>query len=235
MKRFTLLLILIVSNVKLLAQNGFEYHQFSIGTGIGTTTAFGNTGTKVSKYAYNANVNYNVSPFLEASLEVQTGTLAGGLPTDFYARSFENGYMAIIFHVDIQAGEIFDYSHSDVLNGLKNFYVGTGIGVLNNNITYIQTAVPPGTSNLTVYPYLPTSTNILVPLRTGYEFKIYNGYDQPQYRIDLGFSFYTALGKGLDGYTSLSSVKFYNYFNIGFKIGLGSTTTYRKPVPYYGL
>jgi len=160
--------------------------------------------------------------------------LAGGLLTDYDARRFSNSFTALIFHADLQAGELIDYDHSDFLNGIKNFYLGTGIGILNNDITYIQTIVPVGTSNLTTYPYLKTSTNVLVPLRFGYEFKIFNGYQEPRYRIEAGYSFNTAFGKGLDGYTSLSSVKFYSYLSIGFKIGFGDSYIYRKPIPYYG-
>jgi hypothetical protein len=233
-KRFTLVILLVFIQVIAHAQNGFNFQPFSIGVGTGVTTAYGNTATTVSKYAFNLNFNYTPSPFFSLSLEGQSGALAGGLVTDFYARRFSNTYTALLFHADLQAGEIINYEHSDFLNGIKNVYVGTGIGILNNNITYIQTIVPVGTSNLTTYPYLKNSTNVLVPLRLGYEFKIFDGYQNPRYRIDAGYSFNTAFGKGLDGYTTLSSIKFYSYLSIGVKIGFGDEYIYRKPIPYYG-
>lgn len=234
MKTSILLLLFVIINTIACAQNGFDYHQFSIGAGAGSTIAFGNTETTVTKPAYNLNFNYHISPFFTLTLEGQTGTLAGGSAADFYARQFTNNYKAVVFHVDLQAGELLDYEHDDVLNALKNLYVGTGLGLLSNKITYIQTVVPVGTSYLTTYPYLPSSTNIIVPVRGGYEFKIFNNYDMPRYRLDVAYSFNTAFGKGLDGYTTLSSIKFYGYFSVGLKIGLGNTTNYRKPIPYWG-
>lgn len=233
-KRTTLLMLFIIINTVARAQNGFDYHQFSIGAGIGSTTAYGNTETTVNKSAYNLNFNYNISPFFALTLEGQMGTLAGGNATDFSARIFSNDYKAAIFHADLQAGELIDYEHNDALNSLKNLYAGVGIGVLNNSISYIQTVVPAGTSNLTVYPYIKSSTNLLVPVRLGYEFKIFNSYQMPQYRLDFAYSFNTAFGKGLDGYTTLSTIKFYSYISVGVKIGLGSVTNYRKPIPYWG-
>lgn len=234
MKRLILLLLFLIINTVVRAQNGFDYHQFSIGAGIGATTAFGNTETTVSKSAFNLNFNYNISPFFTLTLEGQMGTLAGGNVSDFSARRFVNDYTAVMLHANLQAGELIDYEHDEVLNSLKNVYVGAGLGILSNNISYIQTVVPVGTSYLTTYPYIKNSTNILVPVRVGYEFKIFNDYDMPRYRLDFAFNFNTAFGKGLDGYSSLSSIKFYNYLSIGLKIGLGNTTNYRKPIPYWG-
>ncbi|OCX51114.1 hypothetical protein BEL04_20600 [Mucilaginibacter sp. PPCGB 2223] len=236
MKRFILLLLFIATNATAIAQNGFDYHQFSIGAGLGSTIAYGNTDTKVTKAAFNFNVNYNATPFFTYTLETQFGQLAGGSPYDYYQRQFTNTYFAMMAHADLQLGELIDYEYNDVSNALKNIYVGTGVGFMTNSITYIQLTIPPGLSGngSNVYPFLPSSVNVVVPLRLGYEFKLYNYYDMPRYRVDFGYSFNTAFGKGLDGYTSLSSIKFYNYLSVTFKVGLGTVTNYRKPVPYYG-
>jgi len=229
-------MLFIIINAVARAQNGFDYHQFSLGTGVGATLAYGNTDTKVTKSAYNFNINYNATPFLTYTLETQFGQLAGGSPYDYYQRQFTNTYFAIMAHADLQLGELIDYEHNEAANTLKNIYVGTGIGVMTNAITYIQLSIPPGLSSngSNIYPFLPASVNVVVPLRAGYEFKLFNYYDMPRYRIDFGYSFNTALGKGLDGYTSLSAIKFYSYFSLTFKIGLGNTTNYRKPIPYWG-
>ncbi|WP_448702123.1 hypothetical protein ACFGVR_07475 [Mucilaginibacter sp. AW1-3] len=237
MKRFILLILSVIINTAALAQNGFDYHQFGIGTGFGSTVAYGNTNTKVPKAAINFNINYNATPFLTYTLETQFGQLAGGSQYDYYQRQFTNTYFAMLAHADLQLGELIDYEHNEVSNGLKNIYLGTGLGFMINTITYLQTTIPPGlsgNSGSNIYPFLPTSVNVVIPLRTGYEFKIYNNYDMPRYRLDLGYSFNTALGKGLDGYTTLSSIKFYSYFSLTFKVGLGGVTNYRKPVPYWG-
>jgi len=235
-KSFTLLVFFIVVNVAARAQNGFDYHQFSLGTGFGATVAYGNTDTKVVKAAYNLNINYNATPFVTYTFETQFGQLAGGSPYDYYQRQFTNTYLAMMVHADLQLGELIEYQYNEVANSLKNIYVGTGIGFMANAITYIQTTIPPGlsTNGSNIYPFLPASVNVVVPIRTGYEFKIFNDYDQPRYRLDLGYSFNTAFGRGLDGYATLSSIKFYSYFSATIKIGLGSTTIYRKPIPYYG-
>ncbi len=235
MKRFILLSALLITTVITKAQNGFDYQPFSAGGGMGITTAYGNTQTTVNKYAYNINFNYNVTPYYTYTIELQTGTLAGGQVTDFNARRFSNDYIALLAHADMQAGELIDYEHNALLNGLKNLYAGVGLGVLSNKITYIQTVIPVGQSNLTTYPYLPSSVNVLLPIRFGYDFKIFNGYERPQYRVDLAYNFNTAFGKGLDGYTTLSTIKFYGYLSLGVKISFGNVLTYRKPIPYYGL
>lgn len=209
------------------------YHPFSVGAGYGITVAFAGEQTITSNNALNLNVNYHITPFTTVSLEGQFGKLSGGdAINDTYGKQYVNSYNAAVLHADLQLGELVDFSNSQFLNGAKNIYLGTGVGLLYNNITAISfgttdSALPPSS-------YYVKSSNFFIPLRMGYEFKIFNRRDEPQVRFDLSYSFNSVFGQGLDGYysASASSVKFYNYIAMGLKYGFGSPHTYRKAVYY---
>jgi hypothetical protein len=214
------------------AQNSY-FRPFSFGVGYGVTVASAGEETLTSANAAEVNFSYHFTPFVSLSLTGQFGQLTGGdLTTDTYGKQFINDYTAVFVHFDLQAGEFIDYERSPFLNGLKNVHVGTGLGYLANNITSINLLNPVDGSALT---YIKDSPNFVIPLRVGYEFKIFNRYDEPQLRLDLNYSFNTAFGTGLDGYTSIYShtfVNFYNYFSVGLKYSFGPARAYRKQIYY---
>ncbi len=229
MKKYSLILIFVITCLAANAQSCFDYHQFSIGAGYGITK-YGAGQASSGSMAFNLNANYYITPFSTLTLETQIGKLiGGGTLANGAIRQFSNNYYTAIVHADLQAGELIDYARNSFLNGLKNAYIGTGLGLLLNNSTVKSI-------NDTAYnSYTVNSKNLLIPIRVGYDFKIFNGYNEPQFRLDIAYSFNTAFGKGIDGaYNpySRSSIKFYNYFSLGLKFGLGSVKRYRKAIDF---
>lgn len=231
---FKLLLLLLMAGRSANAQTAY-YKPIGLGVGYGVTVAVAGEETLTSSNAFNASLSYYFTPFTSVSLEGQAGYLTSGDALhDQYAKQFINDFVSGMVHVDVQAGEFFDYSRNQFLNGLKNIYAGIGIGFIANRITDIQT-VDPSPESTAPFTYLPTSTNFLLPLRVGYEFKIFDRHDEPNVRFDINYSFNTAFGAGLDGYTSVytkSYIKFYNYVSVGIKFNVGSSRPYRKQIYY---
>jgi hypothetical protein len=229
---FKLVVLLVTMGLCAKAQNTW-YQPISVGVGYGVTIARAGEQTQTSSNATNFNLNYQFTPFVSIGFDAQFGTLSGGdAEHDTYGKQFLNNYKSFILHADVQAGEFIDYSHNAFLNKLKNVYAGIGIGMLSNKISNITTLNPVDSSTLT---YTPGSSNLLIPLRIGYEFKLFNQHDEPQFRFDINYSFNTAFGAGLDGYTSVytkSYIKFYNYISVGFKYCFGPLKAYRKQIYY---
>jgi hypothetical protein len=75
---------------------------------------------------------------------------------------------------------------------------------------------------------------MLIPLRLGYEFKIFDDYDQVGYTITIGYEHNYTFGEGLDGYND-NPQKFknnapdqYTHFTLGFRYNFGNTVSYNK-------
>jgi hypothetical protein len=146
------------------------------------------------------------------------------------------------FRVDILPILIFrsimDYGDSWFLDRVKGLYLGTGIGFIYNNLTSIQRYNqfiendPIGSTR--GFEGKNNGLNLILPLRFGYEFKIYDDYDQPRYGIDIGIQHYFDIGEGIDGYNDNSkiyknnAIDQYTYVTIGFKYNFGNTTSYTK-------
>ena len=128
-----------------------------------------------------------------------------------------------------------DYSESGILNIVKNFYFGSGVGVVFNNNTVQRTNLYPINGSLDyVFPGSDNSVNLTVPLRFGYEFKFYNDFQEPYMAIDLGYVHNLVFGEGLDGYDD-PSTKFknnatnqYRQIVIGIKFNFGNVTSFNK-------
>ncbi|WP_214072177.1 hypothetical protein [Mucilaginibacter sp. dw_454] len=213
------------------AQMGYDYAQYDLGLGLDMNKAYTDAQTIKSTRSGHLTFNYNATPFVNYIIEFQTGTLQGGdsLHTTS-GRQFTNSYNAVMFKGQLQMGELIDYSQSNMANAFKNLYVSSGIGFVVNHITDINRA-----SIKTPGFYTSGSLNsnqILIPARIGYEFKVFNKYDQPGFKIDLGYQYNFIMGDGLDGFTAGTQKDSYSQLSIGLKFSVGGIASYRKQISF---
>jgi hypothetical protein len=220
------------------AQMGYNYKEFGIGLDISAARGYTNIARQDEHIVANINFIYNYSPYIPVTAELQFGTLSGGGLTpnlDRYGRMFTNHFEAFVIHADFQLGEVIDYSQNDLLNIVKNFYFGSGGGIVfNSNTVQRKNVIPENGSLDYIFPGKDASINLTVPLRFGYEFKIYNEYSEPYMAIDIGYVHNLVFGEGLDGYDD-PSAKFknnatnqYRQIVIGVKFNFGNITSYNK-------
>lgn len=230
-KKGLLLLTICLTAFAAKAQIGNDYAQYDLGIGADFNKAYTDAQTIASSKSVHFNFNYNVSPYINYVVEVQSGELKGGdsLLTSS-GRQFTNAFTSVILRGQLQAGEIIDYSQSRFANALKNLYLSAGIGFVVNhmkdiNRTSIQTSgfYTAGQNN---------SNQVLIPARIGYEFKIFNKYNQPQFKLDLGYQYNFILGDGLDGFTAGKQKDSYSQLSIGFKFAIGSVVSYNKKISF---
>ncbi|ASU32431.1 porin family protein [Mucilaginibacter xinganensis] len=244
MKKYILFFVIVIAAIGVKAQAGYNYYEFGVGGGASYERGYTNIPRQDNNIGFNLNLTYNYNPYLPIELEIQKGQLSGGgltVALDRYGRKFTNNFLALYLHADIQLGSFIDYEHDWFLNAVKGFYVGSGVGFVRNNNTVQRTNVILANGPTTyIFPGSDQSTNISVPLRVGYEFKIFDSYQQPAWAIDIGYVHNIVFGEGLDGYDDPSS-KFknnatnqYRQFTIGFKYFFGNTVSYTKLVRDYG-
>lgn len=233
--------MLIVIGMAARAQSGYNYYQW----GVGLAGSYGKAEADLKKQdyhpAFSGLLTYNFSPYMPISLEVQKGIFSGGSRDPKYdasGRIFRNSYFSVNLHADVQLGELIDYGDNFWLNAIKNFYGGTGIGLISNKMTDIQR------TNLFPWNDVVGSTvgfegddksiNLIFPIRLGYEFKIFDYYDEPRWGIDIGIQHYFDIGEGIDGYND-NPQRFknnawdqYTFVTIGVKYNFGTTTSYTK-------
>jgi hypothetical protein len=229
----TTLLTLLTCFTALLskAQIGYDYARFDVGFSVGFNQFYGDVATSKSTNAVSFNFNYNQTPFLNYIIEGQFGKLAGGGTSDPLGRQFATDYQYYAFRIQLQAGEIIDYSENAFANTLKNLYVGTGIGIIYGNVSSItrySTTIPghytPGENK---------SNQVFLPVRIGYEFKIFNQYLQPNIKIDIGYQYNNIFGDEIDGYRAGHYKDSYSQFTIGAKFSIGGVTSYHKQIDYF--
>jgi hypothetical protein len=238
LKKLILLFVFVFSSIIVKAQAGYNYKEFGIGLDVSYERGYTNVQRQNNHFAGNINFIYNYSPYIPVTAEIQFGTLSGGgltVDKDKYGRQYTNNFEALILRGDFQLGEVIDYSESGVLNILKNFYFGSGVGILFNNNTVQRTNVILANGSLAyVFPGSNSGINITAPIRFGYEFKIYDEYQEPYMAIDLGYVHNLVFGEGLDGYNDPSN-KFknnatdqYRQITIGVRFNFGNVTSFNK-------
>lgn len=214
------------------AQLGYTYSQYDAGVSAGVNTVYGDAETFTKTQSVHFNFNYNVSPFVNYVFEIQLGQLKGGDSlTTVSGRQFANSFTSVMIRGQVQAGEIMDYSSSRMANAFKNLYLSTGVGFVVNHLTTVNRY-----SSLIPGFYTPGDNNsnqLLIPARIGYELKFFNKYDEPTFKVDLGYQYNFILGDGLDGYTVGAKKDAYTQITVGVKFAIGtSTTSYRKQISF---
>ena len=214
------------------AQAGYNFALYDVGTAVGFDKVYGDAETLTTTQSIHFNFTYNTTPFVNFVFEAQLGKLRGGDSVlTKSGRYFNNDFSAFIFRGQLQLGEIMDYSRSPFQNALKNLYVSAGIGFVRNHITQVS-------RNSEQIPgfYTPgddKSREPFIPLRIGYELKLFNRYSQPSAKIDIGYGYNYMLGDGLDGFTAGAKKDVYTQFTLGVKFAIGSAlTSYRKQITY---
>jgi hypothetical protein len=234
LKKLILLLLCSFATLLAWAQSGVgSYSPFSIGAGASYIKGFTNINRQDNHIAENINFSYYpISSYLPITLELQKGTLSGGgltVDLDKYGRKYTNNYFAAMIHADFQFGFVGDDDDASlaIFNGL---YLGTGIGLINDNCTTQRTNVIATNGSLDyVFPGVDKSTNEIVPIRIGYEFRIKNSFGEPFLRFSISYEHNLVFGEGLDGYDDPSknfknnSVDQYRQISFGIKYDFGGT------------
>lgn len=229
----TTLLTLLMCLTSLLskAQVGYDYSQYDVGFSVGFNQFYGDVVTAKSTKGVNFNFNYNQSPYINYIFEFQAGKLAGGDSVkDPLGRQFATDYNYFAFRIQVQGGEILDYSRDPLANAFKNLYVGVGIGLVFNKITNINRYSIQFPGYYT--PGENKSQQAFLPLRIGYEFKIYNKYQRPDVKFDIGYQYNIVFGDQLDGFKVGHLQDAFAQFTIGVKFSIGGVTSYRKQINY---
>jgi hypothetical protein len=231
----TTVFTLVLSAITLVskAQLGYDYAQYDIGFGASLNQVYGDAEIVKTKPAAHINFTYNQTPFVNYVAEIQTGTLEGGnAVTTLSGRFFKNNFTALVFRGQLQAGEIIDYSQGGVMNVLKNFYLSTGLGYILNDIKNDPQHYNNKSNTDPQYESvgLTKSNELYMPLRLGYEFKLFNQYGEPSFKIDLGAQYNMDFTDNMDGFNTGKSNDKLMQYSITFKFALGGVTSYRKQV-----
>ncbi len=231
MKKLTLTIAACIFALLAKAQLGFNYAQYDFGVGGTSNKAYTDAETMKNTAAVNFHFTYNQTPFVNYMIELQLGRLAGGdsLHT-LSGRQFQNNYTSLTFRGQLQAGELYDYSTSQLANAFKNLYVSSGIGIIYNHMAVINR------ESLYIPDYVSTgmddSQEIFIPAKIGYEFKIFNSFNEPTFKVDVGYQYNFVLGDQLDGIKAGRYRDAFGQFVIGFKFAVGGVTSYRKRIYY---
>lgn len=234
MKKYILFFVTSFAVITAQAQSGYNYQEWGIGGGASYERGYTNITQQNNHASFNFNIIYNYNPYLPVEAEVQIGTLSGGGPApqqDPYGRQYINHYKAVIFHADFQLGAGVDYDGSWILTLLKDFYVGSGFGFISNTNTVTRYSIYQPTYK---FPGNDNSLDLMVPFRIGYEFKIFDAYNEPGMAIDIGYVHSFAFGEGLDGYNDPpqkfknNAIDQYRQVCITFKYYFGNVVSYNK-------
>ena len=235
LRKLLLFTILCFGGAAVHAQDAYNFAKYGIGLFGGTNYPYADLKKANQGKSFDIVGYYNLTPYVPLGFEVQSGELSGGdVHTDAAMRQYDNQYKAIILHADCALGEIIDYENNFLAGIIKDLYGGTGLGVIVNHMKYIQRLQGDGNR----FPGKDNSLSLMMPIRFGYEFKIYNSFGEPFIGLNIQYVHNITFNEQLDGYAD-SSDRFknnspdqYRQIQVGIKVNFGPTTAYTKKINY---
>jgi hypothetical protein len=173
------------------------------------------------KPALTGNLDYNLNEYLSFGVEGQKGTLYAKNSASNHKQPYSpvtNNYYQANFNIKVSYG-LFSkgVSPNGLIDVLKRIYIGPGIGVIKNAVTYVGDAQAAGQADIIQKPYtyalaIPVNlgTSIDLPILSNGKLEL-----NPNYQFDVVNS------KFIEGFTSPShtvrNASFYSLATISLK------------------
>jgi hypothetical protein len=226
LKKIIFTLIVCATALAANAQIGYNYMQYDFGVSASSNSTRTDYTNSSTSYAFTGHFTYNYTPYINYIAELQVGAAKGDSLNHIFpgsALTFINNYTSLTFRAQFQAGEILDYSQSRLNNVLKNFYISGGVGIMFGDVKVYNTDTLSAESK---------SSYLYFPLKLGYEFKLFNSYNEPWAKIDIGYQYNYVTTDTFDGIVSGRAGDSFSQLSIGVKFGIGGRTSYRKSISY---
>jgi len=230
LKRIYILLLCALAGLQAKAQS--NYYKMSLGAGAGAAVAFGDLRKQVITPAVYGAADFYFTPYVSVGLEGQVGKLKGG-DTSLYNKNFSNSYKAGNLNVRVAAGAFMKKRYvPNTFNTLvRGIYVGTGIGLLRNDI---KERYPTLNADPRINQGKRKSWDALVPVNVGLNvgLKEKNGYER--FVINLNFQSNFTFGEGMDGFDDNplfipnSNSDIYTLTSVGIKYKFGRVGYYKR-------
>lgn len=230
LKRIYILLLCAFAGLQATAQSNF--YKMSVGAGAGAAIAYGDLRRHVITPAVYGAADFYFSPYISVGLEGQLGKLKGGDTSQLY-KNFSNSYKAGNLNVKLSAGAILNkrYVPSTFNTLVRGLYVGTGIGVMRNDITErnpLLNEIP------RVNQGKRKSWEALVPVNVGLNYGIKEKHGYERFVVNLNFQSNFTFGEGLDGFDDNplfvpnDHKDIYAFTTIGIKYKFGPVGYYKR-------
>lgn len=181
--------------------------------------------------------DHHPTPYTSIGLEIQKGFLSGGdsvdTDIDLHNRFYKNSFSALSVNGKVELAQFVEYRRGDLLYPLRGFYIGTGIGIINNKMTEIK-RTKLMSDGVTPYNFIMSGKGIdlLVPVNTGINFYFEDKWGYTKYSLSFNYQINMVLGEKIDGYDDPPEIfenkhgDFYGVTSIGFRMFFGPIGVY---------
>ncbi|MES2702204.1 MAG: hypothetical protein V4649_06170 [Bacteroidota bacterium] len=186
--------------------SAYNSNDYSLGVGLGSSKMYGDLPYSNPQPVYIADFNKNLKAYFILGWQVSIGDLSSRDPYT-HMRSF-NHFTSVQQNVTMEMGALFSlfdksYDENPLLYLLSGAYVGTGIGIINNDVKRIadvNVEVLPGITSSSNPPILTNSTALFIPINVGYNLHIPKLWKFKGAMFYANFQYTNTLSDYVDGY-----------------------------------
>jgi hypothetical protein len=245
-KIIILLSVLIATSLHSFAQVRLDpfypYSKYTIGIGMGSSAMYGDLAHSNAEPVYRVNVARNANEWVCLDFQLQHGALSDygdvtdhAAPKGFSHLSSYNQFTSFDVNGRLALGELFNWPSNFISKTIFGLYVGTGVGVMANNVSSINGKFF-NTDKFQITDYDPLNikknrTNFYMPFNLGINLHLTRIV-----MINVNYCLTYAFSDYVDGYSFQRPVATNNYndmysvlsFGLSFYVGRISMTPNKR-------
>jgi len=204
------------------------FDNYNIGVGAGFTTMYGDLQQSGHLPVYMINVSRPLIPIITLALEIQHGAFTSSTPANAWTSGLSetNHFTTVGLNGNLSLSSIIPYPQNAFTKALSSFYVGTGIGVIDNNLTNITDKFRPTDPQTISFDIEKSSITEVVPFNLGFNINLKKFLVEGT-RLNVNYELAYAFNDYVDGYSFISNSPkkeyndIYSILSVGLSFPLG--------------
>jgi len=205
------------------------FNSFSLGAGIGFTTIYGDLEKSNHKPVVMVDLERHLTTDIIVGVELQHGSISSRTSANSWTTGLSetNQFTAININSRVCLSQFIYNPKNAVTRALSKFYIGTGLGVIDNDLTNITRKFKDSDLK-TIDPDIKTSSVALVlPVNMGINIDLKKILDFRGAQLNINYSLTYSFNDYVDGYSFSKSTTrnqyndVYSMLSVGFSFYLG--------------
>ena len=210
------------------------FNNYSVGVGVGYSTIYGDLKKSGHAPVILANISRHIGSMITIGLEVQKGEITSNTPANDYTTGLTetNQFTAVNLNGRLNLSKVIKNPQDIFTKLISNCYVGTGVGLIDNDLTNITDKFKPTDTKTLSLDIKKSSMPAVLPFNFGFNIYLKKALGFTGAQLNVNYHIAYSFNDYVDGYSFLTTTTknqyndVYSILSVGLSFYLGHLSEY---------